>query len=58
MMTRYRTEAGFSLVEVLIATGVMLAVSGVVTGALVQMSKHRADNLQPHGDAQRRPRRD
>lgn len=35
---RHRSEAGFSLIELLIATGVMLAVSATVTSALLQMT--------------------
>jgi type II secretory pathway pseudopilin PulG len=41
MMTRIRSEAGFSLMEMLVATGLMLAVSSVVTSALLQMTNHQ-----------------
>ncbi|HEX3644301.1 MAG TPA: hypothetical protein VHT95_01770 [Vicinamibacterales bacterium] len=41
MVTRLRSEAGFSLAEVLVATGLMLVVSSIVTGALLQMSNHQ-----------------
>jgi type II secretory pathway pseudopilin PulG len=41
MMSRLRSEAGFSLAEVLVATGLMLAVSSIVTSALLQMSNHQ-----------------
>ncbi|HET7075294.1 MAG TPA: hypothetical protein VFI55_14595 [Mycobacterium sp.] len=41
MMNRLRSEAGFSLAEVLVATGLMLTVSGIVTSALLQMSNHQ-----------------
>jgi type II secretory pathway pseudopilin PulG len=41
MMTRLRSEAGFSLVEVLVATGLLLAVSSIVTTALLQMTNHQ-----------------
>ena len=37
-MTRTRTESGFSLVELLIATGLLLVVSSIVTSALMQMT--------------------
>lgn len=37
-MTRIRSESGFSLVELLVATGLLLVVSGIVTSALVQMA--------------------
>src|SRR5438046_2192286 len=35
--SRPSSEAGFSLMELLVATGVLLAVSGMVTSALLQM---------------------
>jgi type II secretory pathway pseudopilin PulG len=41
MMSRFRSEAGFSLAEVLVATGLMLVVSSIVTSALLQMSNHQ-----------------
>lgn len=41
MINRLRSEAGFSLAEVLVATGLMLAVSSIVTSALLQMSNHQ-----------------
>jgi type II secretory pathway pseudopilin PulG len=36
--TRWGSDAGFSLMELLVATGVLLAVSGMVTSALLQMT--------------------
>src|SRR5262245_23821337 len=41
IMPKLRAEAGFSLVELLVATGVLLAVSGVVTSALLQITNHQ-----------------
>jgi len=41
MMTKLRSEAGFSLAEVLVATGLLLAVSSSVTTALLQMTNHQ-----------------
>jgi type II secretory pathway pseudopilin PulG len=38
MMTRIRSEAGFSLMEMLVATALMLTVSSVVTSALLQLT--------------------
>jgi prepilin-type N-terminal cleavage/methylation domain-containing protein len=38
MMTRLRAESGFSLVELLIATTLLLIVSSIVTGAITQMT--------------------
>jgi type II secretory pathway pseudopilin PulG len=38
-MTRMHSESGFSLVELLIATGLLLVVSSIVTGALMQMTQ-------------------
>jgi type II secretory pathway pseudopilin PulG len=38
-MTRTRSESGFSLIELLIATGLLLMVSGIVTSALMHMMK-------------------
>lgn len=37
-MTRMRSESGFSLAELLIATGLLLVVSSIVTSALMQMT--------------------
>ena len=37
-MTNLRDEAGFSLLELLVATGVLLVVSSIVTDALMQMT--------------------
>lgn len=42
MTTRLRSESGFSLAEMLIATGLLLVVSSIVTSALLQMTKHQA----------------
>jgi type II secretory pathway pseudopilin PulG len=41
MSTSLRSEAGFSLLEMIVATGLMLAVSSIVTSALLQMSTHQ-----------------
>jgi prepilin-type N-terminal cleavage/methylation domain-containing protein len=41
MHTRPRTESGFSLVEMLVATTLLLVVSSIVTSALLQMTKHQ-----------------
>ena len=41
MITRLRSEAGFSLAEMLIATGLLLVVSSIVTSALLQMTNHQ-----------------
>ncbi|HJZ71086.1 MAG TPA: prepilin-type N-terminal cleavage/methylation domain-containing protein [Vicinamibacterales bacterium] len=41
MAARLRSEAGFTLVELLIATALLLTISGIVTSALMQMSKHQ-----------------
>src|SRR6185295_14655829 len=38
MRTRIHSESGFSLMELLIATGLLLAVSSIVTTALMQMT--------------------
>ncbi|HVH25111.1 MAG TPA: type II secretion system protein [Vicinamibacterales bacterium] len=37
-MTRIRSDSGFSLVELTVATGVLLIVSAIVTNALMQMT--------------------
>src|SRR5205085_7439379 len=41
-MNRLRSEAGFSLAELLVATGLLLAVSAIVTQALLQMTSAQA----------------
>jgi len=41
MTTNLRSESGFSLAEMLIATGLLLVVSSIVTSALMQMTKHQ-----------------
>src|SRR6059058_6006363 len=41
MITRLRSEAGFSLAEMLIATGLLLVISSIVTSALLQMTNHQ-----------------
>ncbi|HYM22738.1 MAG TPA: hypothetical protein VEU08_06010 [Vicinamibacterales bacterium] len=41
-MSRVRSESGFSLMELLVATGILLAVSGIVTQALLQMTTSQA----------------
>jgi prepilin-type N-terminal cleavage/methylation domain-containing protein len=41
MTTRLRSEAGFSLVEMMIATGLLLVISSIVTSALLQMTNHQ-----------------
>ena len=41
-MSRIRSESGFSLMELLVATGILLAVSSVVTQALLQMTTSQA----------------
>ena len=38
-MTRTHAQSGFSLIELLIAMGLLLAVSSIVTSALMQMTK-------------------
>ncbi len=38
-MVRTHSESGFSLVELLVATGLLLVVSSIVTGALMQMTQ-------------------
>jgi hypothetical protein len=41
MTTTVRSEAGFSLAEMIIATGILLVVSSVVTSAMLQMTNHQ-----------------
>lgn len=41
MRTHARSESGFSLAEMLIATGLLLVVSSIVTSVLLQMTKHQ-----------------
>jgi type II secretory pathway pseudopilin PulG len=41
MMNRLRSQSGFSLAEVLVATGLLLAVSSIVTSALLQLTKQQ-----------------
>ena len=41
MLTRIRSEAGFSLAEMLIATGLLLVVSSIVTQALLQITQQQ-----------------
>src|SRR5438876_6878280 len=41
MLTRIRSEAGFSLAEMLIATGLLLVVSSIVTQALLQITNQQ-----------------
>ena len=41
MVNRSHSESGFSLIEMLVATGLMLAVSSVATSALMQLTKHQ-----------------
>jgi type II secretory pathway pseudopilin PulG len=41
MIVKLKSEAGFTLAEVLIATGLLLAISSIVTGALMQMTNHQ-----------------
>jgi prepilin-type N-terminal cleavage/methylation domain-containing protein len=41
MTTRLRSEAGFTLVEMLVATGLLLVISSIVTSALLQMTNHQ-----------------
>ncbi len=41
MITRLRSEAGFSLAEVIVATGLMLAISSIVTTALLEISNRQ-----------------
>jgi prepilin-type N-terminal cleavage/methylation domain-containing protein len=41
MTTRLRSEAGFSLPEMIIATGLLLVISSIVTSALLQMTNQQ-----------------
>jgi prepilin-type N-terminal cleavage/methylation domain-containing protein len=41
MITRLRSDAGFSLPEMIIATGLLLVISSIVTSALMQMTNHQ-----------------
>ena len=41
-MRRTRSESGFSLIELLVATGLLLTVSAIVTSALLQMTQSQA----------------
>ncbi|HMF93869.1 MAG TPA: hypothetical protein VKE96_06225 [Vicinamibacterales bacterium] len=41
MAVTIKSEAGFTLAEVLIATALLLAISSIVTGALMQMTNHQ-----------------
>ena len=41
MMTRLRSEAGFTLAEMIIATGLLLVISSIVTSALLQITNHQ-----------------
>lgn len=41
MINKLHSQSGFSLIELLIATGVLLVVSSLVTGALLQMTKQQ-----------------
>jgi prepilin-type N-terminal cleavage/methylation domain-containing protein len=41
MTTRLRSEAGFTLVEMIVATGLLLVISSIVTSALLQMTNHQ-----------------
>ena len=38
-MTKTHSESGFSLIELIVAMGVLLAVSSIVTSALLQMTQ-------------------
>src|SRR5262245_19431076 len=40
-MSRARSESGFSLIELLVATGLLLVVSSIVTNALMQITNHQ-----------------
>src|SRR5437868_3248580 len=41
MRSSLRSEAGFTLAEMLIATGLLLVISSIVTSALLQMTNHQ-----------------
>src|SRR6267154_4247131 len=41
MAARIHSEAGFTLAEMLIATGLLLVISSIVTSALLQMTNHQ-----------------
>src|SRR5436190_10556874 len=41
-MTSTRSASGFSLIEVLVATGLLLTVSAIVTSALLQMTQSQS----------------
>src|SRR3954463_304200 len=41
MTTRLRSEAGFSLAEMIVATGLLLVISSIVTSALLQMTNRQ-----------------
>jgi type II secretory pathway pseudopilin PulG len=41
MTTRLRSEAGFSLAEMIVATGLLLVISSIVTSALLQMTNQQ-----------------
>src|SRR5438309_2153534 len=41
-MTTTRSDSGFSLIELLVATGLLLTVSAIVTTALMQMTQSQA----------------
>src|SRR5437016_1069700 len=40
-MTRIRSEAGFSMMELMVATGLLMVVSAITTNALMQMGKQQ-----------------
>jgi prepilin-type N-terminal cleavage/methylation domain-containing protein len=41
MITRLRSESGFTLAEVIVATALLLIISSIVTGALLQLTNHQ-----------------
>src|SRR5262245_41251247 len=41
-MSRFRTQSGFSLIELMVAVTLLLMVSAIVTTALAQMTKSQA----------------
>jgi type II secretory pathway pseudopilin PulG len=41
MITRLRSEAGFTIAEMMIATGLLLVISSIVTSALLQMTNRQ-----------------